>query len=398
MKREYICPYCFNRHKIHDVQFACSDEKCLEADQVYANYWGYHIMKRPTITDAPAPSGLSFLNPKMSSQIDCRTCNKTTYNRVCPTCHSNLPTTISDYEDYIIAVIGAKQAGKSHYIAVLIDEIINNIGNAYNCYLKPENDETITRYNRQFRDPIYKDKTVLNVTKSAATDPNVKRPLLYTLTFSGGGMGTKVITLSFFDTAGEDLKAEDIMEKHTKYICNSAGVICLLDPLQLPEVRNQILKKNPHTPLPAENNEADGLDILIRTTNLIRNTLRIKASKKIKIPLAVSFSKTDAIEPLLDPTSKLLQPSRHTATNNFNVADFYAINDEMKALVQGWTKGNIPNLLEHHYQDYAYFGISALGHTPSKNIQIHVVKPNRVEDPFLWLLWKNGVIKGVEGK
>ncbi|WP_282172831.1 TRAFAC clade GTPase domain-containing protein [Cytobacillus firmus] len=397
MKREYICPYCFNRHKMHEVQFACSDEKCLEDDQVYADYWGYH-MKRPTITDAPAPGTFAFIKPTMPSQASCRSCSKSTYSRVCPTCHSSLPTTISDYEDYIIAVIGAKQSGKSHYIAVLIDEIINKIGNSYNCYLKPENDETIHRYNRQFRDPIYKRKTALNVTRSAGSDPDVKKPLLFTLTFSGGVMGTKVITLAFFDTAGEDLKDESIMEKHTKYICNSAGVICLLDPLQLPEVRSQVAAANPGVQLPADDPDSDGADILNRTTNLIRNTLRIKASKKIKIPIAVSFSKTDAIGPLLDPTSKLMQPSRHTDTNGFDVEDFHSVNDEMKALVQGWTRGNIPNLLEHHYQTYAYFGLSSLGHSPSHTMQIDEVKPYRVEDPFLWLLWKNGIIKGTERK
>lgn len=397
MKREYICPYCFNRHKMHEVQFACSDEKCLEDDQVYADYWGYQI-RRPTVTDAPAPSAFSFIKPTMPSETNCRSCNKMTYTRVCPTCHSNLPTTISDYEDYIIAVIGAKQSGKSHYIAVLIEEIITKIGNSYNCYLKPENDETIHRYNRQFRDPIYTEKRALNVTVPAGNDPSVKRPLLFTLTFSGGVMGTKVITLAFFDTAGEDLKREDNMEKHTKYICNSAGVICLLDPLQLPEVRKQVAANNPNVLLPSEDPESDGADILNRTTNLIRNTLRLKASKKIKIPIAVSFSKTDAIGSLLDPTSKLLQPGHHTDTNLFDVEDFHAVNDEMKALVQGWSRGNIPNLLELHYQNYAYFGLSALGHSPNRSMQIGEVKPYRVEDPFLWLLWKNGIIKGSERK
>ncbi|MDU1845361.1 MAG: hypothetical protein E6778_07435 [Niallia nealsonii] len=340
---------------------------------------------------------MSWLKPTMPSSVNCKTCNKETMIRICPSCRSTLPSTISDYEDYIIAIIGAKQSGKSHYIAVLIDEIINNIGNAYNCYLKPENEETIQRYNRQFKNPLFQNKTTLDVTQSARVNGDVKKPLLFTLSFSNGGMfGTKVITLAFFDAAGEDLKEEKNMSKHTRYISNSAGIICLLDPLQLPSVRDQIGEQGVQVNLPHLDLDNDVNDILIRTTNMIRNTLGIKMKKKINIPIAISFSKIDGILPLIDPSSKLKMKSRHLEQKAFNVLDFQSVNNEMKSLVQGWTKGNMTALLDHNYKEYGFFGISALGSDPGLDRKITNIEPYRVEDPFLWLLWKNKIIKGMD--
>lgn len=398
-KKSYICPYCFHEHKMNSVKFRCSDENCVADDTTYSQYWEYnYVMKLPTVIEAPEEKGaFSWLKPTMPASATCQTCEKETMTRICPSCHSTLPSTISDYEDYIIAIIGAKQSGKSHYIAVLIDEIINNIGNSYNCYLKPENDETIKRYNNQFKNPLYQNKTTLDVTQSARVNEDVKKPLLFTLSFSGEGVfGTKVITLSFFDAAGEDLKEEKNMMKHTRYISNSAGVICLLDPLQLSSVQEQLREQGIQVNLPHMDPDNDVNDILIRTTNMIRSTLGIKMKKKINIPIALSFSKMDAVQPLLDPSSKLKTKSRHLDQNAFDLLDFQNVNNEMKSLVQGWTKGNMTSLLDHNYKDYAFFGVSALGNDPGRDRKIEKIEPYRVEDPFLWLLWKNGIIKGMD--
>ncbi|MBS2970688.1 zinc ribbon domain-containing protein [Metabacillus sp. KIGAM252] len=362
---------------------------------MYSTYWGTPLYSTAIEPPASKKSFLSAIKPVMPSSCFCDKCGSQADVRICPSCHSNLPSTIADYEDYIIAVIGAKQTGKSHYISVLIDSIQNSIGSAYNCFLKPENDDTIRRYNTNFRDPLFKHKTTLEVTSSATgTDADVKKPLLYTLSFSGEGIfGTKVITLALFDTAGEDLKDEKIMAQHVRYISHSAGVICLLDPLQLESVRDQIHEKGLPVNLPRLDNENSVNDLLNRTTNMIRNLLKMKVSKKIEIPMALSFSKMDAIKPLLDPGSKLHQPSRHTDQRGFDTVDFEGVSNEMKALVQGWTQGNLTNLLEHNYKHYAFFGLSALGMDPGTDSRVEKIEPFRVEDPFLWLLWKNQIIK-----
>ena len=391
MKKEYICPFCFNKQKMYEIDFACQDENCVDDDPVYVEYWDAAMRKRPTVTVGPTPGRFSLFKSKMPATCNCRTCSKETKTRLCKTCHSVLPHTISDYEDIIIAVIGAKSSGKSHYIGVLINEINKKIGNAYSSILQSENDDTIERYKYKFRNPLFKDKNILDVTPSAQADPDVRKPLLYTMKFNVGSK-IKVVTLSLFDTAGEDLKAQVDMEKHTKYLIHSAGVICLVDPLQIDTVREEVVQKSPSTPLPIADPNAEPSDLIVRTTKLIRQGLNLKEETLISTPIAVSFSKVDAIKPLVDITSSLLRKSLHTETDAFNVEDFEAVNSEMRSLVQAWTEGNLTNMLQLNYQNYAFFGLSALGHAPVGKLD--TIEPYRVEDPFLWLLWKNNVIKG----
>jgi hypothetical protein len=208
------------------------------------------------------------------------------------------------------------------------------------------------------------------------------------------GSKIKVVTLSLFDTAGEDLKSQEDMEKHTKYLIHSAGIICLLDPLQIDHVRTEVQAVDPNVSLPVEDPNAEPSDLIVRTTKLIRSGLNLKEETLITTPLAVSFSKVDAVKPLIDVTSSLQRKSQHTETNAFHVNDFQAVDSEMRSLVQSWTEGNLTNMIELNYKNHAYFGVSALGHAP--NGQLGDIKPYRVEDPFLWLLWKNNVIKGAE--
>ncbi|MGX2958155.1 hypothetical protein JNUCC23_02575 [Peribacillus sp. JNUCC 23] len=399
IKRKYICPYCFTKHKMHEVEFRCSNENHREQDKKFGDYWGQPAPFEQKVLPASERNTWEKLKSSMPESTVCEECETkpVTRKRICPTCHSDLPSSIADYEDYIIAVIGGKETGKSHYIAMLIERINNELGNTYNCFLQPENDETIRRYKENFYNPLFREKRALNVTDSANSNDEIKRPLLYTLSINGDGvLGKKIITLAFFDTAGEDLHDEGNMLKHNRYICNSSGVICLLDPLQLDSVRKEISDNHLPVTLPQDNPNGDVSDLLSRTTNMIRNTLHIKMSKKIPIPMALSFSKIDAIQPLLDPSSQLNQKGQHMEKNAFDIVDFENIHKEMEGLVQEWTRGNIPNLLSHNYKEYAYFGLSALGHDPRMGVK--EIVPYRVEDPFLWLLWKNKIINGVNRK
>jgi len=59
--------------------------------------------------------------------------------------------------------------------------------------------------------------------------------------------------------------------------------------------------------------------------------------------------------------------------------------------------GIIPQ--SQQFKKTGFFGFSALGCNPrSSNGNLeHDPKPNRVEDPFLWILKQCGVIKSIKG-
>lgn len=383
-KEHYICPYCFSKHSLNDVGFTCSN-----APEICANAKEGKIIKFKNEDNRNVMPEYAF----------CNECGSKTNIKVCPTCGAELPYGIGEHEELIFAVIGAKESGKSHYIAVLIDKIKNEIGSAFNCSLNAIDDATINRYRNDFYNPVFKRSELIGVTRSAKTDSSVKQPLIYTLTFKGKQEGlfgskkiSKVVTIAFFDTAGEDLDSEDTMKTVSRYIYNSSGIIFLLDPLQLENVRETLPDG---TPLPEQNTEIE--DLLSRTANLIRKANEVKMDELIDIPVAVAFSKLDAVEPLIDPSSCVNYPSNHTSKGYFDLVDFEDMNGTMESLVRSWGGENFANQLSSNFKDYGYFGLTALGSNPESN-KIAKLRPHRVEDPFLWLLYKYKLIKAEKRK
>jgi hypothetical protein len=396
MKKNYICPFCFNKSDLYQVKFRCSNDPMHcppEPDTIYSTFRRLHSPKPlAKVIHIPAPTtNMGKLQSlKMPREAVCPHCNEKTSIRICPNCHSELPYTIGDYKDLIFAVIGAKEAGKSHYISVLIDKIMNEVGEWFDSNLQPLDDETIKRYREDFYNPVFRRGETIMATRSGRADTSVKVPLIYTLSFMRKALLKKkkirdVATIVFFDTAGEDLDAENTIITENKYIYNSSGIILLLDPLQLPNVRAQL---PPGASLPSENTEI--IDIIPRIAKLIRKAQKLKQDQLIDIPIALTFSKIDAIDALLDPSSSLKFSGKHTGS--FNTGDFQSVNSEVEALVREWKGVDLLQQLRHNFENYAFFGMTALGCNPHGSQKIHSLRPHRVEDPFLWLLKQHKLI------
>lgn len=383
LQRE-ICPYCFEHFRLRDTPFRCTSPmaRCAPTvDSVLERCWG-----------DSRPVGKVLAGPgRFVRSVKCPDCSNESRKRLCPTCHSDLPHTTGNFKNYVFAVIGAKESGKSHYISVLINEIKKQIGPALNMLLEAMNDVTIRRYRNEFYNPVYHDKRIIEATQSALANRDVQSPLIYSLTFMGKNfLGrdaiTKAAVLVFFDTAGEDLDDEDTMSTVNKYIYRSDGIILLIDPLQLPQVRHALGRS---TPLPGINTET--VDILTRTTRLIQKGQGIKTNAQIPIPLAVTFSKFDAVDGLVDEQFQLHSNGRHAGS--FDDADFQAINSEMMALLARWDGYDLVQQVQTRYKRHGFFGLSALGCNPHGGKEVPRVAPRRVEDPFLWLLAENGLIR-----
>jgi hypothetical protein len=381
-KAKEICPYCFEPYNLAEAPFRCSSppSRCPpEVDMVRARAW-----------EDSAPMGHVLPpNRKRQDESRCPNCSQMSRKRICPHCHMDLPHTTGKYRNLIFAVIGAKQAGKSHYLAVLIEQIRKHIGPAAGMLLEPLDDHTINRYRNDFYDQIYRHGMVIRATQSALVDRKIQLPLVYTLTFTGSNLFGRhtikgVVTLVFFDTAGEDLNDRDVMGTVNKYIYRADGIVLLLDPLQLHKVRDQL---GSSTPLPSI--ETDAANILERTTELIRRGRSLSLQSLIPIPLAVAFSKFDAVETLIDPQMQLNTEPDHRF--GFDLADFNAVTAEMDSLLKQWDCEMIPQKAKAYYERYGFFGLSALGCVPQED-RIPRVLPRRVADPFLWLLHCHGLI------
>lgn len=396
-KNRDICPFCYTEIRPGDVEFRCSNtaEKMdgsfvcgLEADQKLAVYRGVNTV----IPMHRAFPGKSLFPYRFPREAVCPECGAVSRDRLCPHCHNRLPHYYGETQNLSFAVIGAKETGKSHYIAVLIDYIINTLSGSFPFAAQAANDETSLRYKRDFKKSIYEDHVTIRATQSATVDRTVKEPLIYELRFHDAGMKLKkTVTISFFDTAGEDLDAEDTMSVVNRYIYSASGIIMLLDPLQLSGVRNSLPKG---TPLPAVNTEIG--TIITRAARLIKKAKNLGPREKIDIPLAVSFTKLDVLLQLLDPSSSLRSGGSHYRLGMFDRTDAGNVNDEIEALVNRWAGQGFLSQVSSNFSCFSYFALSALGCNPQDSGQIGQVIPMRVEDPFLWLLWKYKLIRGKE--
>lgn len=108
------------------------------------------------------------------------------------------------------------------------------------------------------------------------------------------------------------------------------------------------------------------------------------------------FSKFDAVVPIIPQGCTILEPSPHCAEKAFVLSDWHNVNSEIQGLLKTWgAADSFMSQLDVNYQKFSYFAISALGlnNAPRKDRGIERPRPHRIEDPLLWILKENGVIK-----
>ncbi|MDR1165048.1 MAG: hypothetical protein LBO66_04090 [Deltaproteobacteria bacterium] len=389
--KKILCPFCFNVVYLNQTPFRCVSHAKLCApvpDQVLIDIWNDN-----------RPTGQVIFRKDAKFNINstvCPKCNQITTNRLCPYCHSSLPYAIGDFNNYIFSLVGAKESGKSHYLSTLIKTLKEGVSENLNFNFSASNDETVKRYNDDFFKPIFREKQTIAPTASVLAQKN--QPLVYNLllngkTIFGGEKIKKGASLVFFDTAGEDLNDSNIMATLNKYIYLSDGIIFLIDPLQITDVRNKLLAKHVD-PSILPNQNTPTIDVIEKITNLIQRGRLLRSTSKISIPIAVAFTKFDALSPLIDNQFQITKKPKHL--HGFDITDFNSINSEMIGLLKNWNCHDILNHITVRYKYYGFFGLSALGNSPILNKIVNAIKPHRVEDPILWLMHKNRLIKKVK--
>lgn len=398
---EFVCPFCFNKADFNAIWFQCSNATCTQQDAVRAEFEkNAPLVPGETIGRFPRVFMVHGIHPFLRvfgvqnpREAKCPRCSYRTSTRACPNCHSPFPHGVDELSNMVIAIIGAKETGKTHYIAVLIHRIYE-LYDRFGWTLMAFDDDTMKRYDEQFRKPLYDLRATIKETQSAKANISVRKPLLYSLGISKG-RSMKTVTLAFFDTAGEDMDDERTLRSVAPYIYNAAGIILLLDPLQQRRLREQLppdeIESLASELIKTDANTSVG-NIINKTVNLIRSQRNQSLSQKIDIPLAVAFSKTDEFREVLGRDAPIFRRSQHKGY--FNKAE----HEEIDGFVRNWVGHFDRQFIQgtQHFSDSAFFGVSSLGARPTddNNHLLFEPRPERVEDPFLWLLWKNNFIGG----
>lgn len=376
-----MCPFCFEQLAASEVQFRCWNARCAkEPDAVFDRARGGLGIN---MGHAFAPPATPFIALRARLEATCDRCADTTKKRLCPRCHFELSHDAGLLDDRSIAVIGGRGTGKGHYITTLIHRLENEIGTQFGFSLGMLGDQTRERFENDYKTPLIRNKEVLQPTPSATIDASVKSPMVFRLTMHDG---RSAINISFFDSAGEDMKSLDAMSSEARYICSAAGIIFLLDPLQIDAVRQKL----PQSDLPLQDRAGEPVHIVERLRELFERQ-GLAATQKIKTPIAFVLSKVDVLFPVIDRSSALRGTGGHFGS--FNRADAESINTEVQNYLDSWMGGGFSNRVKSGFAKYKFFGVSSLGRPPDKLGQLESVSPIRVEDPFLWLLHLLGQVK-----
>lgn len=408
---KYTCPYCFMANDFSQVEFRCVNNFCpeKEQDEKYANYLGMRkeAMRMtnivfPSTAKPPFPSFL-FKNMFMPVWEECPKCKTKSSVRLCPHCHNELPEGIQDNEDMIIAIVGSRDTGKTHFISVLIDELQRRIcPTVFNGTFNPVNDDVFNHYKQNFYNKVYLDKKLQNLTHSGYVrgESPVRKPLIYEMMIPLDSEGKKMrkFTFVFYDTAGEDLKNESIMKTVNRYICKASGIIFLLDPIQIRELNLKMTEDEKNSSSSIREDEMEPQEMVLRRISaLIREDRGMSKTQKINIPTAIAFSKFDVLKRFFPKGSIVLEPSSYLREGHLDKTEWFTVSTEIVAMLKECAAESFIKNVDINFSKYTYCTLSALGQQPiltdgTKAIQ-SLPMPHRIEDPFLWLLKENGIIK-----
>lgn len=415
--KRITCPYCFKEFQNTEAYYQCeSDERDINGDykceristSQYDEYWKGEDLPMRYIWAQKGGLSSKLFGPKFNSQ-KCPNCGYNSRRFVCPHCMNWLPTEMIENGAEIISVIGSPSSGKTNYIVALIHQL-RKYGYKLDLQVAPtqiyrdgHKSESTQNLFKDLENKLFKENEVLE--KTATNKKDI--PWIFRLSQQVTG---KEIYLVFYDTAGEHFREN--LKNNVKYLQESSGVIVILDTLSIGSIK-KILKKKGMEGLGGE--ATDSLEE-------IQDALANVDDKSIyDRPFAFVFSKFDSVidnpdeldfnaDEFMRGTKPL--DSTYIKSGKFDTEKIDAISETIEeTLREEWDKGDFchfahrwaskknqqlplnkrnPNDPENNYK---FFGVSAFGCMPDDTNHMEEVKPYRVMDPLIWVLYKLGQFK-----
>lgn len=383
------CPFCFRRFDSWRLAYQCTGRGNAPCTPLADD-------ARVRLTGSQEATGTTFMARPERSEVRCPTCAGPVKRRACPKCHTALPIDFADSQGCMIGLVGAQGSGKTVLMTVLVRQLREVIGRRYDADIRiaidnPDAHHSVRDYQASREVPLYSQRTLPASTGQLFSRGRVVPVVMRWRQQVPGRFGAsfKSTMLSLIDSAGADMNdlGPFFALVHLP-VCDS--LIVTIDPFTLPGARARL--NLPTTAIEVDDDVP--LDVLSRTTELLRVEYRVKKRKKIPVPVAIAFTKIDAFFPVLPPQDPIVMtPSPVSA---YDDVDGQVVHEHVLALMSEWGALDIDTHLRLNYEDYRYFAVSALGNAPdygSRQVAPGGVHPHRVEDPVLWLLSKTGTVQ-----
>lgn len=389
MDNEYICPFCFSSFDLNDIHYQCINQSCTRMfvraidEGKVCNGLAY----RSTIEDEEIdvenstflgkdPNGKDAVRTKQHIVRDssgiCNVCRRPVHKRLCPVCHNPIPPEAEGGKNRIFVIIGPKGSGMSHYTSVLINQLKNALAQEFNAIVVPASDRTAMKYREYYFKRLYEGGRKL----PSNDEHSLREPMIYYIRFPDNNL--LGATLAFFDATDEGIRLES-------FISNASGIICLMDPLQIPYINERI--RADAKPLPSK----DIIENISAISETIRSVMGISPNGKIPIPLAMTFTKSDILmkvpendeeeKVLFGPESSLHIPRERGTCDKEN---FMQIDAEIYEYLRRSVPDEFMDII-NGFEKHCFFAVSSLGWNPDGIILDRGISPFRVGDPLIWL-------------
>lgn len=381
----FICPNCWETYRAEDVFSiaACPD---LMGDDIL----GDEAMRRfhPSTFD------------EQGMPLDDQGYVCTGY--ACPHCRLKLPPFFHQTEQHIISLVGVPSAGKSYYLASMLNELKKEFARDFGISFRdadpvnnaPLNDMSLRILSARTPQEAYIGKTRLrgrlyHKVWQRHHFINMPRPFVYNL-----NKGNDSYSVVLYDNAGENYApGQDSSQLlSTNHLSKSSGILFLFDPTANPGFRTMLkghtdpqLRHMLHLP-------GRQSTFLAETEMRLRTRLNLPPNKKINVPLAVIVGKSDIWNHLLGP-----EPLLPIVRNGMYVPAHVDINSaRIRQLLFNAAPATCTNA-EAISDNVRYFAVSSFGKSPIEfkdeetgailiGPESGELRPSCVTDPLLWVL------------
>ena len=398
-----VCPHCFNKFSPDSVVFRAAhfkeedEEYCLQEDEKLNQYLdkfgleGSEEMEAIIYPKLFPEENKTYVDDVLISIRD--KYNIETKKRLCPFCHNDLPYSAGRAPSNIIAIIGASQVGKSVYMASLIHTLETVTAHNFEAACMPISSDTSRRFRAQYIDPLFSQNVLIESTQKERK----QEPFIYQFKFKD--TSKPPLSLVFFDVAGEGMVEEDYLDLYANHIKNAEGILFLVDPLQLSSIRSKILLSQGETEGDFTSKYQESRDVVV---TLGENFIGSREDGRTSIPTAVVVTKSDMLEKLAQEDATYLRPNSNVFQNYvhkgyFDMNEYENISGEVYHFIEQVDLAFL-DAVEVHFNNVGYFAVSSLGQNPVEGRLQGVIQPMRVDEPFLWLLYKLGYIQSEKVK
>lgn len=147
----------------------------------------------------------------------------------CGTCGFEIPAEWLNEVPLGIAMTGARTAGKSVLIAVMMQQFRYFLEQRHQTFLEPLGD-TADRFQRDYLDPLYRHQSMLRPTARKEQAPII--PLMWSFRY-----GPQRYCLALYDAAGEDFETASPGDPHFAYLGRVDLLASIVDPTKVEDFK-----------------------------------------------------------------------------------------------------------------------------------------------------------------